>query len=343
MDYRIAAEVLLRALDDLGRTDLSVRPPRTGRSVRTALDDRLQAEPEQLEDILASRGLSPRPALLLVLEGAAEILLMPRVLEEVYGKSVPSTLIEPVNMQTVSRDLDLLVRHEAGPRLGENLGHDAILLLRPPTRILVAVDPEGNYAGQDGPRNERDKLVRRLHASLPIDARSKIRLRQLSSLVDVVTWGAGPWEFANFTNAELANAIMKCTSVPPGVTRRDLVNALEAERTIRRGEGRIYRRSPDVEKICVSWPVSTKFDKLQLAEKLWPILREKVRRDIASGERLRVPAARVADKALNMARDAPRQRVALRVRHPGDSFEHRRQPAAELLGVYPLWRQLSEG
>ena len=33
MDYRIAAEILLRALDDLGRTDLSTRPPRKGRNV----------------------------------------------------------------------------------------------------------------------------------------------------------------------------------------------------------------------------------------------------------------------------------------------------------------------
>lgn len=312
MDYRIAAEILLRALDDLGRTDLSMPPPRKGRMYTSALDGRLQAEPEQLENILVSQGLSPRPAVLLVLEGKTEMLLMPRVLDEVYGKPIPSTLIEPVNMETVSRDLDLLVRHEAGLRLGDDLGNDVILLVRPPTRILVAVDPEGNYAGKDGPRKERDKLIRRLHESLPVGARSKTSLRQLRSLVDVVTWGTVPWEFANFTNTELAKAIMRCTTVPPGVTQRDLVNALEAERTLKKTNPNTPR-SPNVEKICQGWPANTKFRKMELAEELWPVLQKKVQRDIASGKRLRVPAARVAVKAFRMAAESPRRRVALRV------------------------------
>ena len=53
------------------------------------LDDRLEAEPERLEDMLASRGLSPRPALLLVLEGETEMLLMPRVLAEAIRQARP--------------------------------------------------------------------------------------------------------------------------------------------------------------------------------------------------------------------------------------------------------------
>jgi hypothetical protein len=313
MDYRIAAEILLRVLDDLGRADLSMRPPRKGRMCRATLEDRLQAEPEQLEGILASRGLSPRPALLLVLEGKTEMRLMPRVLEEVYGGPIPSTLIELENMETITRDLDLLVRREAGPKIGDDLAQGAVILLRPPTRILVAVDPEWNYAGKNGARTERDKLVRRLHELLPASARSKTSLRQLRSLVDVVTWGTVPWEFANFTNTELAKAIMRCVTVPQGMTLRDLVGALEAERTLKKRHPNIPR-SPNVEAIRLSWPSSSKFHKLDLAEELWPVLREKVRLDVASGKRLRVPAARVAVKALDMARDAPRRLVALRVR-----------------------------
>ena len=89
MDHRIAAEILLRALDDLGRSDLSMPPPRAGRMYRTILDDRLLPDPMHLERALADRGLSARPALLLVLEGATEMLLMPRVLAEIYEKLVP--------------------------------------------------------------------------------------------------------------------------------------------------------------------------------------------------------------------------------------------------------------
>ena len=113
-------------------------------------------------------------------------------------------------MKTIDRDLDLLVRREAGPRLGDDLGNDAIILARPPSRILVAVDPEKNTP-EGSVRSQRDKLVRRLHESLPAGMRSKTSIRQLRSLVDVVTWGTVPWEFANFTNTELAKAIMRCS------------------------------------------------------------------------------------------------------------------------------------
>lgn len=86
MDYRIAAEILLRALDDLDQGDLSRPPPRKGRMYKAVLDDRLLAEPGHLEEALAERGLSPLPALLLVLEGETERLLMPRVLDEIFGE-----------------------------------------------------------------------------------------------------------------------------------------------------------------------------------------------------------------------------------------------------------------
>ncbi|HEY7952333.1 MAG TPA: hypothetical protein VID70_05045 [Solirubrobacteraceae bacterium] len=196
MDYRVAAEILLRTLEDLGRGDLSARPLRKGGMYGSVLDERLQPEPERLDEILASRGLSPRPAVLLVLEGETEMLLMPRVPAEVYGKPVPPTLIEPVDMKTIDRDLDLLVRHEAGPRLGDNLTSDVVPLARPPSRILVAVDPEKKYADRTGVRRQRDLLVRRLHEALPAGMRSAAAIRQLRHLVHVVTWGTAPWEFA---------------------------------------------------------------------------------------------------------------------------------------------------
>ena len=238
MDYRIAAEILLRALDDIGRQDLSTPPPRSGRMYRAALDDRLRPEPERLEEVLHEHGLSSRPALLLVLEGETEMTLMPRVLAELYGRPVPSTLIETVDMKTIDRDLDLLVRHEAGPRLGLDDG-DVVVLARPPTRVLVAVDPEKRYSTRAKQKAERDKLVRRLHETLPPRMRSRQALRQMGALVQVVTWGTVPWEFANFTDPELAVAIMRCVTLPPGTTQRDLVADLKAERAIgERNRGR---------------------------------------------------------------------------------------------------------
>src|SRR5260370_33299013 len=198
------------------------------------------------------------------------MLLMPQVLAEIHGEPVPSTLIEFVDMKTIDRDLDLLVRHEAGPRLGDDHG-DVGLLARPPTRVLVAVDPEKRFATKPSQRAERDKLVRRLHEALPPGLRSGQSLKELGALVAVMTWGTVPWEFANFSDAELATAIMECVTPPPGLSRRDLVAALKAERLAGKANP---SKSPNVETISSTWP--RKFRKVALAEALWPILRANV-------------------------------------------------------------------
>ena len=304
MDYRIGAEVILRAVDDLGRKDLSNAPPRTGRSVAAVLDDRLMPEPALLDAALTDRGLSPHPALLLVLEGATEMLLMPRVLAQLYGEPVPPTLIDFVDMKTIDRDLDLLVRHELTPRLGSDAG-EAVELVRPPTRVLVAVDPEKRFATREMQRAERQKLVRRLHESLPPAYRSPQSFDELATLIEVTTWGRLPWEFANFTDRELVRAIESCGAIPAGVSRDDVMASVRAERMVR-------TRSPNIESVGRSWP--TKFRKVSLAEALWPRLEAKVARRIESGTLQRLPAARVALRALNMALDGPRRSVTLRVR-----------------------------
>lgn len=61
---------------------------------------------------------------------------------------VPPALVEPVDMKGIDRGLDLLVRHVAGPKLGDDQG-DFILLTRPPTRVLVAVDPDKRFATKE--------------------------------------------------------------------------------------------------------------------------------------------------------------------------------------------------
>jgi hypothetical protein len=304
MDYRVAAEILLSALDDLGRTDLSTAPARAGRFGRVDLDDRLRPPPALLEQALTDRGLSPHPALLLVLEGDTEELIMPRVLAELYGAPVPSTLIQCVNMKTIDRDLDLFVRHEAGPRLGRDLG-DGVLLERPPTHILVAVDREKKFGTKQGQRRIRATLVRRLHESLPPRFRSQESRQELETLVDVTDWGPRPWEFANFTDAQLADAIIGTVPLPPEKTRRDLIADVSRER-------RATDHSPDVERVCADWGPGCR--KTALAEALWPCLQAKISRAATAGTLHRLPAARVASRALETALSMRRRSVYLRVR-----------------------------
>jgi hypothetical protein len=304
MDYRVASELLLRTVDDLGRSDLSTAPPRQGRMGYVVLDDRLRSEPERLGSLLTDRGLSPTPAVLLVLEGQTETLIMPRVLAELFGGPVPPTLIELVNMMTVDRDLDLLIRHEIAPRLGDDYG-DFVFLARPPTRVLIAVDAEKRYRTPAMRETQRQKLVNRLFESLEPRHRTPRAQQDLDGLVEVTTWGRHPWEFANFTNEEIARGIMSCTTLPAGITRSDLLIAVRSQRLLTTG-------SANVSAISRLWP--QKISKIALAEALWPRFQAKVLRDVESGPPYRVPAVRVGVRALRSALSTHRRHVVLPLR-----------------------------
>jgi hypothetical protein len=301
MDYRSSAEVLLSALDDLGRTDLSVAPPRPGRMYRLTLDERLPRTGAGLEAQLMRRGLSPFPSLLLVLEGASEMLLIPKVLEELYEGTVPTALIECVPLNTVDQSLDLFVRHSLTPRLGETRGDNLRLLDRPPTKVLVAVDPERTYATRVKVERERSKLVRQIHSMLPPDVRRRVQVTAFDSLVTIRTWGRSCWEFANFSNTELARAISDRWTFPTGVTWRKV-----RERV---ADLREKYKNPDIEVVGRPWHVNV--TKVRLAHALEPTLVTKVRDHKERGTIARLPAARVADEALHLALGTHRRLVGL--------------------------------
>jgi hypothetical protein len=301
MDFRIAAEVLLRVLDDLGRPDLSRPPEATGRIAWAVLDERLPADAAALDGQLMSRGLSPHPSLLLALEGKTEMRLMPQVMAEIYGGPVPDRLVQCVFMDTVNRDLDLLVRHALAPRFGQQ-HKDFVILERPPTRILVAVDPEGRYSTPDKQEAERQKLARRLFESLPQAAQSTRAREDIDTLVTVTTWRTGSWEFANFTDTELARAILKIVDLPDHVTVANVRSRVAAVRAV--------ALSANIEHAAAPWGKSV--NKVRLADELWPVLERKVQRRLKNGTIERLPAGRVALTALQLALQTHRRSVGLR-------------------------------
>ncbi|MDQ4043995.1 MAG: hypothetical protein M3173_00900 [Chloroflexota bacterium] len=309
MDYRIASEILLSAVDDLGRFDLTDVPPRTGRYGRVVLDDRLLPNPARLDELLTNRGISPHPSVLLVVEGDTEEFLMPRVLETLFGRPVPPTLIEIVNMKTIDRDLDLFARHAAGLRLGEPTGDGSVRLVRPPTRLLVAVDREKRFATKEKQGAFRNVLVRRLHEMLPPQYQSANALAELDTLIEIHDWGRHPWEFANFTDSELASGILMVAEPRPGVGRREIMASLRTERAA--------GRSPDVERVSAGWPRAVR--KRMLAEALWPRLEAKLKSPATSHASL--PARRVAVRALQLAMQTHRRGSWMRVADGSDNKE----------------------
>lgn len=299
LDYRIAAEILLAAVDDLDRKELSTPPPRPGRMVRAVLDDRLSVNLRSLDDELTRRGLSPHPSVLLVLEGETEMMLMPRVLATLYNQPVPTDLVEFALMGTIDRDLDLLVRHVIGLRLGDSYG-DAVWLTRPPTQIIIAVDAEKRFATKAKQEAERKKLVRRLHASLEPQYRTQRTLAEIDGFVTVMTWGRYPWEFANFTNSELARAIMNTVSLPSTVTFQQVLARVNEQR---------QGPNPNVELVTAPWRLNV--NKGRLAEELWPRLRKKVETRAQAGTLERLPAGRVAVRVVRTVSSTHRRNVVL--------------------------------
>ena len=184
----MAAEILLRG-STISAGEIFQAAAAYGADVRDEFWTTGSAPNRSVWRVLSRRGLSPHPALLLVLEGETEMLLMPRVLAELYGKPVPPALIDPVDMKSIDRDLDLLVRHVAGPKLGDDHG-DFVLLTRPPTRVLVAVDPRGG-----SPRSEAAERARQTgpspYESLPVSLRSTQHW-QVGALVRGHRLGNGP-------------------------------------------------------------------------------------------------------------------------------------------------------
>lgn len=307
MDYRIASEILLQFVEDLGRPELTKAPPRAGRMARAVLDDRLGDDRSDLDGALMDRGLSPQPSLLLMLEGRTEMLLMPRVLEILYGGPVPPTLIEPVNMDSVDVSLDLLVRYVLAPRFGQATP-DVALLTRPPTKVLVAVDPEKRFETPAMQEKEREKLVRRLVELVPSGMRTSAARAEIDTLVKVTTWGTYPWEFANFTDRELAQALMTRGRPPGALSFVTLVGQVHSERLKppHRKDG-----GPNIERVCHGWPRVVR--KTTLAEELWPVLARKITRGLGTLN-YRVPAGRVGVDALRLALDTHRRHVGMRIR-----------------------------
>lgn len=301
MDLRIAAEVLLRGVEDVGRSELATAPPREGRMVRSNLDDRIAANSQGLDQSLTSRGLSPYPSVILALEGKTEMMLMPGVLETVNEGPVLPTAVELVFMGGIDQKFDLLVHHAVALRFDRDVG-DVALLGRPPTSLLIAVDPEHAYETPPQQEAERQKLVQKLFDVLPSKYQTPSARAALDGLVTVTTWEHGPWEFANFTDGELTTAIMKVTRLPSSVTRADVMARVKLQRRSIR---------PNVELVSAPWGV--KVSKVALATATEPVLLRKVRARMKSGTLKKLPAGRVAEQALRMAMASRRSQVGIRV------------------------------
>lgn len=266
MDYREAAEILLCFYEDLvGRGEaeaLPVIPPIAWHP----LHERLSYRPETLDQDLMGLGISPHPRVVLAVEGEAEEVHAPLV-GRALGYSEAPELIRLLKLGGVDRDLEKIAALAAAPLVGGKIdGHAGWWVIKPPTRLQVAVDPERSFETPEKVERVRQNILREIKAVLSAQGVDTANESELDELVKIRTWDQSCYEFAHFTDDELADGIMAIHTTIDGWSRDELVQKLGVER----------QRRKDIKEVWSRW--SYKPSKTRLAHALWPILEGKIQR-----------------------------------------------------------------
>ncbi|WP_146231476.1 hypothetical protein [Lentzea atacamensis] len=274
---RVAAEILLRAYEDVATTGrVNQLPDLTGSACWTAQHDRLTpryAEATTLERALAELGLSPHPKVILLVEGETELYHVPRLLEE-FGLTQPQD-VRVQRTKSSKINAHLIARYGVTPRVGRKIG-DGWLLDASPTALMIAMDPENDFATQA----MRDDVRRKLQDAIREEVEyqdATINQDELNHLVHVRVWGDDKYELANFSDDDLVAAIttLAIRQQNPRVSSPGWENDLRAELAAARAAHH------DI-KVPLG-RMRVKEDKVELAKLLWPVLRTRCEAEYANG------------------------------------------------------------
>ena len=272
------------------------------------LVERLSYRARTLDEDLIQLGISPHPRVVLALEGETEMAHAPRVWRALEFSDAPE-LMRLLKLGTVGRDLAKVAALTAAPLVSEKVpGTDAWNLIKPYTRLVVAVDPEGPYETPAKVAAERGKILDEIKDVLEAQGVTRPNEDELNELVDIHTWDAPCYEFAHFTDDELADGIVTVHHTIGGWSRAELVAAL----------GYWRGRGDDIKRIWLSgrWDAQAnrmtgrwdyEVSKVALADALWPTLEQKI-------ERARVDANAPVPPIVEVVNDA--YHVAQRWRYP---------------------------
>jgi hypothetical protein len=292
-DYRFAAEILLRFYEDLVKVNAAPPLELTPRRFSGPYDNRLNPDPGQLNKVLMDFGLSPEPSVVLILEGDTELSLVPKVMA-LLGVPQHQNFIRLFKAEGIRQDFGLMARLVAVPALGESISN-MILLDRPPTNFFVVLDAEKHFSTLDARKRAREVWIDKIYQSIPDQYKGSIDKNQIGSLVVFETWKNTIFEYAHFTDRELAKAII---SLYKGKKNLSLEETVVNISTLRKNR-------ENIDKI---WEKSGYISKVDLANYLWPILENKI---VKSKNPLRIPIVRIVLKAGHVAGRTHRRNVGL--------------------------------
>jgi len=285
-EYRIAAEMFLRFVEDQARRGLAdpIDAPLPGffhpRQQRLRVDDRERAK------TVMRFGTSDRPSLVLAVEGDAEYEIVPRVLD-MMGYDPLASRISVVNMKSVYSDVTFLARAVAVPRLNP-AGDRYADLLSPLTSLMVVVDPEGPYESHEGAEAEKGKMVESVLRSLPAPLRTDAMRNDLALILHIRRWSE-EFEFANWSNQELAIALQSISQHAGSIPLDDLTSHISKHRNSR----------DTLSSVWTNWRPQTP-SKVKLARALWPSLEDRIRTSPTAEE---IPIVEVIREAIKLMRE----------------------------------------
>jgi hypothetical protein len=302
LDLHVAAELLERFGEDIGGGEERPFPTQYP-------ELRFGAPQPSLDATLTILHLSPHPSLVLALEGKTEMWVMPKVMK-LLGVWRDPPFTQMVDIEG-TRDLSLLAQYVGEPRFGAahedyvagprfRVAHtDYVLLDRPVTRFLILHDEERDYATPSARDAVRDKLLKAIAKRLPTELQPEV-MHWSSRLVEIMTWGPGvPFEFAHFTDDELADGLLTAAAKPHPKGRDGLVHAIHQQRT--------RDRTPNIED---AWRASG-VSKPQLAKTLWPVLESRVLQAMERGGK-GPPVMQAALRARELAHRSRRSGTIIR-------------------------------
>ncbi len=279
MEYREAAEILLLFYEDLVDQGHAAPLPEIPHLNWHPLHERLSYRYGTLDQDLMHLGVSPHPRVILAVEGETEQDHVPRIWKELDYPDAPE-LMRLLTLYGADKDLKKVAALAAAPLIaGKAPTQQAFWrLIKPPTRLFIAVDPEGQFQPSKIDKTKASMLDE-LRAVLRAQGVENPNPAELDELVKVHTWSGPSYEFAHFTDEELADGIMAVHHTINGWTRDELVVALRYWRDKKQGIKRVWesgRWDERQQRITGKWQYEV--SKTELAKALWPTLKAKIDR-----------------------------------------------------------------
>jgi hypothetical protein len=304
MDYREAAEILLRFYAELASRQGGEPLPDIPSMAWHPLHERLSYRPETLDQDLTHLGLSPHPRVVLAVEGEAEEVHTPLVWRTLGYPQAPE-LVRLLKLGGVNTKLQKVAALAVTPLVGGKIdvpGRECWRLIKPPTRLLVAVDPEGPFRNPQEVAKTKALIVDEIKEVLKAQGVNNANPSEIDLLVEIQTWPESCYEYAHFTNDELADGIMEVHRGVNGYSRNELVAALRHWRDQGKDIKRVWESGRWDERL--SRPLGRwdhEVSKVELAKVLWPTLAGKVQACMVSAAAPVPPIAEVVQSAYHTA------------------------------------------